>query len=67
MEEQKQEAPVLPVVSGTSSPEATGVSVKVDQDWQVSHMPEEKQYFSQDVSFYFQTLHTSVVNHSLFF
>lgn len=53
MEEQKEEPPVLPVASGTSSASAEasgGVNIKVDQDWQVSCMPEEKQYFSQDVS-----------------
>ena len=53
MEERKQEPPVLPVASGgAGSDEASGgVNIKVDQDWQVSCMPEEKQYFSQDVSF----------------
>ena len=51
MEEEKQEPPVLPVASGgDSGATEAGVKVRVDQDWQISHMPEEKQYFSQDVS-----------------
>lgn len=53
MEEQKQEPPVLPVGSASASPpEASGgvVNVRVDEAWHVSNMPEEKQYFSQDVS-----------------
>lgn len=52
MEEQKQEPPVLPVGSDTASSEASGggvVNVRVDEAWHVSNMPEDKQYFSQDV------------------
>lgn len=51
--EQEEEPPVLPVGSGSrSEPEASGgvVNVRVDEAWHVSSMPEEKQYFSQDVS-----------------
>lgn len=47
--EGKQEPPVLPVSSGGAEVEP-GVNIKVDEAWQVSCMPEEKQYFSQDVS-----------------
>lgn len=52
MEQQKEEPPVLPVGSSSAEPEASGgvFSVKVDEAWHVSSMPEEKQYFSQDVS-----------------
>lgn len=53
MEEQKQEPPVLPVGSATDSSGASGgdpgVHVRVDEAWHVSNMPEERQYFSQDV------------------
>ena len=54
-EQQKQEPPVLPTGASPSgsSDEATGggvVNVKIDESWHVSSMPEEKQYFSQDVS-----------------
>jgi len=47
----------VPEVSGDKSEMAVsgdtgGVSVRVvDENWQVSTMPEEKQYFSLDVSF----------------
>lgn len=35
----------------------SGVNVRVvDENWQVSTMPEEKQYFSLDVSFIWMTL-----------
>lgn len=52
MEEQKEEPPVLPVGSSSGASEASGgvVNVRVDDVWHVSTMPEEKQYFSQDVS-----------------
>ena len=49
-EEGKVDAPVLPVSSGGAEIEP-GVNIKVDEAWQISCMPEEKQYFSQDVSF----------------
>jgi hypothetical protein len=49
MEEEREEPPVLPT---SSEPEASGgvVNVRVDEAWHVSSLPEEKQYFSQDVS-----------------
>ena len=46
---EKQEPPVLPVSTSGAVVEP-GVSIRVDDGWQVSSMPEEKQYFSQDVS-----------------
>lgn len=46
MAEGKREPPVLPV---GDSAETTGVNIRVDESWQVSNMPEAKQYFSQDV------------------
>lgn len=55
MEEKQDSPPVLPVegsgeASGSSS-EASGgvVHVRVDDAWHVSCLPEQKQYFSQDV------------------
>lgn len=47
MEETKQEPPILPIGAESSEP---GVNIRVNESWQVSVMPEEKQYFSQDVS-----------------
>lgn len=49
MEEGKQDPPVLPVGSGEVDP---GISIRVNEEWQVSSMPEEKQYFSLDVSYH---------------
>ena len=48
--EERQEPPVLPVSSGSGAAVEPGVTIAVDEAWQVSSMPEEKQYFSQDVS-----------------
>ncbi len=47
--EEQQEPPVLPITTSGTVVEP-GVSIRVDEGWQVSSMPEVKQYFSQDVS-----------------
>ncbi len=48
--DEREGAPVLQVESDQSTAEP-GVTVRVDENWQISSMPEEKQFFSQDVSY----------------
>lgn len=47
MAQESQDPPVLPVDSSEGGEGV--VNVRVDEAWHVSTLPEERQYFSQDV------------------